>query len=170
MKIQRPRSRSHRQGFTLVETVITASILSLLALIITPLLVQSTRFFLLNRTRVDLQREARVSLSIMTRNLRQADSTTLTIDQGTGQPYYSRISFTDINGTDFVYFQNNSTLTELRGGVTRTLSDNLRFLNFYFPRSYDMTIVSVSLTLEKAIYEGRTKALHVATERVRIMN
>ena len=153
-----------------METVITASILSLLALIITPLLVQSTRFFLLNRTRVDLQREARVSLSIMTRNLRQADSTTLTIDQGTGQPYYSRISFTDINGTDFVYFQNNSTLTELRGGVTRTLSDNLRFLNFYFPRSYDMTIVSVSLTLEKAIYEGRTKALHVATARVRIMN
>lgn len=170
MKIHPPRSRSHRQGFTLVETVITASILSLLALIIAPLLVHSTRFFLLNRTRVDLQREARVSLSIMTRNLRQADSTTLTIDQGTGQPYYSRISFTDINGTDFVYFQNNSTLTELRGGVTRTLSDNLRFLNFYFPRSYDMTIVSVSLTLEKAIYEGRTKALHVATERVRIMN
>jgi hypothetical protein len=33
-----------------------------------------------------------------------------------------------------------------------------------------MTIVSVSLTLEKAIYEGKTKALHVATERVRVMN
>lgn len=153
-----------------METVITASILSLLALIIAPLLVHSTRFFLLNRTRVDLQRDARASLSIITRTLRQADSTTLVIDQAAGQPYYSRISFTDINGTDFVYFQNDTTLSETRGVVTRPLTDNLRFLNFYFPRSYDMTIVSVSLTLEKGIYEGRTKALHVATERVRIMN
>lgn len=33
-----------------------------------------------------------------------------------------------------------------------------------------MTIVSVSITLEKAIFEGKTKALHVATERVRIMD
>ncbi|MBL8023165.1 MAG: hypothetical protein JNK54_02630 [Elusimicrobia bacterium] len=168
--MNRKRKHKRSQGFTITETVITASILALLALIIAPLLVHSTRFFLLNRTRVDLQRDARASLSTITRTLRQADSTTLVIDQITGQPYYSRISFTDINGTDFVYFQNNTALMETRAGATRLLSSNLRFLNFYFPRSYDMAIVSVSMTLEKGIYENRTKALHVATERVRIMN
>lgn len=153
-----------------METVITAAILSLLALIIVPLIVHSTRFFLMNRTRVELQRDARASLALITKNLRQADSTTISIDQIVGQPYYSRISFTTINGVDFVYFQNNTLLCETRAGTTRTMAENLRFLNFYFPRSYDMTIVSVSITFEKAIFEQKTKALHVATERVRIMN
>jgi prepilin-type N-terminal cleavage/methylation domain-containing protein len=170
MKTLRAACRKPRRGFTLVETVITASILSLLALIIAPLLVHSTRFFLLNRTRVDLQRDARACLAIITRNVRQADSTTISIDQGVGQPYYSRISFTNINGVDFVYFQNDALLRETRAGTTRTLAENLRFLNFYFPRSYEMSIVSVSVTFEKAIFEKKTKALHVATERVRIMN
>jgi prepilin-type N-terminal cleavage/methylation domain-containing protein len=168
------RRRSHRYppkgGFTLVETIITASILSLLALVIVPLLLHSARFFLLNRTRVELQRDARVCLSIMTRNLRQASSATVSISQAAGQPYYSQISFTDVGGVPFVYSQSGTLLRETRGGVTKTLSDDLRFLNFYFPRSDDMTIVSVSFTLEKAIFEGRTKALHVATERVRIMD
>lgn len=162
--------RRRSNGFTLVETVVTAAVLSLLALIIAPLLVHSTRFFLLNRTRVELQRDARACLAILTRNLRQASSSTITISQTTGQPYYSQISFTDVNGISYVYAQNGTLLRETRGIKITTLSDDLRFLNFYFPRSDDMTIVSVSLTLEKAIFEGRTKALHVATEKVRVMD
>jgi prepilin-type N-terminal cleavage/methylation domain-containing protein len=164
------RSSGRRRGFTLVETVITASILCLLALVIAPLLLHSTRFFLLNRTRVELQRDARASLATVTKALRQASSPTIVINQGAGQPYYSQISFSDVGGVSYVYRQNGTQLEEQRGAQTRVLSDDLRFLNFYFPRSDDMTIVSVSLTLEKAIYEGKTKALHVATERVRVMN
>lgn len=166
----RLRVRHPSKGFTIVETIVTASILSLLALIIAPLLLHSTRFFLLNRTRVELQRDARASLAILTRNIRQATSSTISISQISGQPYYSRISFTDVNGSSFVYAQNGTLLTQTKGAQTTTLTDNLRFLNFYFPRSDDLTIVSVSLTLEKEIYEGKSKALHVATERVRVMN
>ncbi|MBK8871113.1 MAG: type II secretion system protein [Elusimicrobia bacterium] len=161
---------TRRQGFTLVETVITASILCMLALVIVPLLLHSTRFFLLNRTRVELQRDARSALAVITKTLRQAQSSTIVISQVNGQPYYSQIAFSDVGGVSFVYRQTGTVLQETRGAQTRTLSDDLRFLNFYFPRSDDMTIVSVSLTLEKAIYEGKTKALHVATERVRVMN
>lgn len=167
-----PRPDRHRRkgGFTLVETIITASILSLLALVIVPLLVHASRFFLLNRTRVELQRDARVCLAIITRSLRQASSASVSISQASGQPYYSQISFNDVGGVPYVYSQSGTLLRETRAGTTKTLSDDLRFLNFYFPRSDDMTIVSVSLTLEKAIFEGRTKALHVATERVRVMD
>lgn len=167
---KRPGQRKARGGFTIVETIVTASILSLLALIIAPLLVHSTRFFLLNRTRVELQRDARACLGILTRNLREASSSTIVISQAAGQPYYSQIAFTDINGNSYVYSQNGNILRETRGARITTLSDDLRFLNFYLPRSDDMTIVSVSLTLEKAIFEGRTKALHVATEKVRVMD
>jgi type II secretory pathway pseudopilin PulG len=162
--------KRRRGGLTLVETIITASILSLLALVIVPLLVHATRFFLLNRTRVELQRDARVCLAIITKSLRQASSASVAISQVSGQPYYSQISFTDVAGTSFIYAQNGTLLRETRGTTTKTLTDDLRFMNFYFPRSDDMTIVSVSLTLEKAIFEGKTKALHVATERVRIMD
>lgn len=162
--------RRSTKGFTVVETVMTAAILSLLVLIVAPLFVHATRFFLLNRTRVELQRDARVCLSILTRNLREALSATIVISQGAGQPYYSQISFTDVNGVSYVYAQSGNLLRETRGTRVTTLSDDLRFLNFYFPRSNDMTIVSVSLTLEKAIFEGRTKALHVATEKVRVMD
>lgn len=168
-----PRSLSGKRapkGFTVVETVMTAAILALLALIIAPLFLHGTRFFLLNRTRVELQRDARACLGILTRNLREAASATLVIDQVNGQPYYSRVTFTDINGNNYVYYQNGNSLMEVKGTKTTVLTDDLRFLNFYFPRSNDMTIVSVSLTLEKAIFEGRTKALHVATEKVRVMD
>jgi hypothetical protein len=124
----------------------------------------------MNRTRVELQRDARAALAAVTKALRQASSSTIVINQGAGQPYYSQISFSDVGGVSYVYRQNGTLFEELRGAQSRTLTDDLRFLNFYFPRSDDMTIVSVSLTLEKAIYEGKTKALHVATERVRVMN
>jgi hypothetical protein len=33
-----------------------------------------------------------------------------------------------------------------------------------------MSILSMSMTLEESIYEGRKKALHVASERIRIMD
>jgi hypothetical protein len=33
-----------------------------------------------------------------------------------------------------------------------------------------MGIVSVSITLEKEVYKGRRKALHMASEKVRIMD
>jgi len=55
-------------------------------------------------------------------------------------------------------------------GTSQVLSSNLRYLAFAAPRSDDLTIVSVSLTLEQEITELRTKALHMASEHVMIMN
>ena len=55
-------------------------------------------------------------------------------------------------------------------GKTRLLTANVRYAAFNFPRSDDLGIVSVSLTLEKALYGGRRKALQMSSERVRVMN
>ena len=46
----------------------------------------------------------------------------------------------------------------------------LAYLAFTFPNTNDMTIVTVALTFEKDIYLGRSKALHMASEQVRVMN
>ncbi len=158
-------------GFTLAELMMVVAVLAGVMMVAVPLLIHTGRFFWLNRTRVELQRAAREVMDTVTKNLRQAQSSTIVIDRlNVNQPYYSRLSFTTINGLSLTYVMNGTLLQEIRGGKARTLSDDARFVNFYLPKTSDMTIISVSLTFEKAIYQGKTKALHVASERVRVMN
>ena len=165
-----------RPGVTLMELMITVAILSIVFSIAAPILNQANRQFILNSTRVQLQQEARAVMYIVTRNLRQAQAATITIDRaGATQPFYSRITFTKEAATQgvsptLVFQQEGTTLYQVIGGAKKPLSTNLKYLAFTFPRSDDMGIISVSLTLEKKIFEGRTKALHMASEKVRIMN
>ncbi|MEK6542822.1 MAG: hypothetical protein AABZ44_00075, partial [Elusimicrobiota bacterium] len=95
---------------------------------------------------------------------------TLVIDQSTNQPYYSRITFTNIQGTSISYYLTGTKLIQLTSGKIMTLSENMRYLTFTFPRSDDMTIVSVSMTLEKTLFDGRVKTLHMTSEKVMVMN
>lgn len=165
-----------RRGVTLMELIITVSIVSVIFSIAAPILNQVNRQFILNRTRVELQQEARAVMYIITRNLRQAQSGTVAIGRANAsQPFYSRIAFTKEVATagvspDLVFQQEGTNLYQVIGTGKRALSKNLKYLAFTFPRSDEMGIISVSLTLEKKIFEGRSKALHMASEKVRIMN
>ena len=166
----------NRRGVTLIELMITVGIISVVFSIAAPILTQVNRTFIMNRTRVELQQEARSVMYVITRNLRQAQAATITIDRANAnQPFYSRITFTKEAATQgvsptLVFQQEGTYLYQVIGAGRRPLSKNLKYLAFTFPRSDDMGIISVSLTLEKKIYEGRSKALHMASEKVRIMN
>ncbi len=162
--------KRNRHGTTLLEITIVVAIMGVLVMIAPNLYRQVRKFFFLNNARIDLQREARTVMELVTRRLRQAQPTTLVMDQVSGQPYYSRIAFTDIDSKATVYYQNGKNLMMVVNGSTSTLTANLRYLAFALPRSDDMGIVSVSITLEKTIYQGQTKALHMASEKVRVMN
>lgn len=153
----------------MVELMMATGIIGLIAMMSAPLLIHTQRFFLMNKARVEIQRDARSCMANITRRIRQARSSTVVISQMPGQPNYSRIAFTDISNRPVMYYQSGSTLYEVSGS-TKTLSQNIRFMTFFFPRTDDMTIVSVSMTFEKRSFEGKTKALHVASERVRIMD
>lgn len=162
-------SRNFR-GYTLTEMMIVVAILGIMITVIPNLYTQVRRFFFINNARVELQRDARNVMSVITRRIRQARSSTVVIDRATSaQPYYSRVSFTDIEGRNVTFYQNNKKLFAV-DGATNTLTTNVRHFAIALPRSDDMGIISVSFTLEKSIYQGRTKALHMASERVRIMN
>jgi uncharacterized protein (TIGR02599 family) len=162
------KGRKNR-GFTLVEIMIAVAIMGVLVTVGSQMYVQVQRFFFLSNARVALQRDARAAMIVITRRLRQAQSATLVIDQAASQPYYSRISFTDIDGHTVRFYQSAKTLYVVDTS-TRALSTDLRYVAFALPKADDLGIVSVSFTLEKATYEGQTKALHMASEKVRIMN
>jgi prepilin-type N-terminal cleavage/methylation domain-containing protein len=158
-----------RKGYTLVEAMIVVAILGMFVVMLPNLYKQTRRFFFLSSTKTELQRDARSVMILLTKRMRQARSTTITIDQDTSQPYYSRLSFYDVDGNYIRYYQSGKRLFYVDVS-TRTLTDDLRYLAFSLPRSDELGIVSVSFTLEKSIYEGQTKAIHMASERVRIMN
>jgi len=125
----------------------------------------------MTRAKVELQQEARATMYIITRALRQSSAASITISRAnSSQPFYSKITFTKQQGETMAFQQEGVTLYQLINGHRRVLSRNLDYLAFTFPRSDDMGIISVSLTLKKGIYEGRSKALHMASEKVRVMN
>ncbi len=162
---------SRRRGVTLMEMLIVVGIVSALFAVASPLLMQANRQFILNRTRVEMQQEARAVMYVITRNLRQATAASIVISRAdSAQPFYSKITFTKRQGTPMEFEQQGTTLYQVIGSSRRPLSKNLKYLAFTFPRSDEMGIISVSLTMEKNIFEGRSKALHMASEKVRVMN
>ncbi|MFA7008378.1 MAG: prepilin-type N-terminal cleavage/methylation domain-containing protein [Elusimicrobiales bacterium] len=168
-----------RRGVTLMELMVVMGIMSALFAVAAPMLNQAVRNFIMARTKVELQQEARGIMYTLTRNLRQAKYESIVISRAdANQPFCSKIKFTKDATTpgvspDMVFQQEGSTLYQViigTGTNKRPLTRNLSYMAFTFPRSDDMGILSVSLTLKKNIYEGRTKALHMASEKVRIMN
>ena len=166
-----PSSLRAAKGFTLGEIMIAMAILGIIILGISEMLQQSSRFFILNRARLELQNEARSIMTLMNRNIRQAKANSVKIDQVSGQAYYSRITFDTVDNIAFKFYQDAKELWMESGTNKKQLSENTRYMAFAMPRSDDMTILSVSLTLEKVIYiHNRQMALHMASEKVRIMN
>ena len=165
-----------RRGVTLMELLLVVGIVSVLFTIAAPLMKQVNRQFIMVRSKMELQQEARGIMYIITRSLRQAQSSSIIVDRVANQPFYSKISFTTSQSSStfvsnqMAFEQEGKTLFQTIGGRRRPLTRNLYYLAFTFPRSDDMGIMSVSLTLQKGIYEGQTKTLHMASEKVRIMN
>jgi len=162
---------SARRAFTLTEVMLVVAITSVVFAIASPILLQANRQFIMNRTRIELQQEARSIMYVITRNLRQAQANTITVNRASAsQPFYSKITFTKEQGTVMTFQQEGVFLYNVIGARKVKMSGNLKYLAFTFPRSDDMGIISVSITLEKNIFEGRKKALHMASEKVRVMN
>lgn len=159
-------------GWTLTELLMVVAIAGILFTLTPTTLVQMTRFFRQSRARVEIQRDARTALDLINRNLRQAQASTVTISQQSGQPPYSRIDFTRLAGAataSMAFYQQGSDLIMVRGG-TKTVSKNLRYMSFTYPRTDDDNILSVSLTMETGTYDAKTKTLQLSVEKVRVMN
>jgi prepilin-type N-terminal cleavage/methylation domain-containing protein len=160
--------RSQR-GFTFAEMIVVMTMVVVLALVAPRLFSQMVRFYQFHNAKIEVQRDARVSLDVVNRFLRQAVQNSVVIDQAAGQPPYSRITFQLPSTETIEFYQKGNQLFQV-GLSTSVLSQNLQGLAFTYPRSNDPSIISVSLTMTKETFQNSSSALEVAVEKVRVMN
>jgi prepilin-type N-terminal cleavage/methylation domain-containing protein len=167
-------NRRRTLGYTLTETMMAVAIVGILAAVSAPLIISVTTFWRQTTARNDIERDVRSSLDIMNRFLRQAQRMTVVIDRAANQPPYSRITFTtEKNQTVAFYQSGNNLMMSLRTGATTRvskLSGRLGFIAFTYPRTDDISIVSVAMTMEAPTYLGGKKALQLSIQKVRLMN
>jgi prepilin-type N-terminal cleavage/methylation domain-containing protein len=163
-----------RKGYTLIEVTIVVALIGILAMVAPRLFLQVTRYLRLSRAQYEIQRDSKTAMASINRALRQAEASTIVISSLSGQPPYSKISFekyvTDTQTRSISFYQKGNTLYGQDENGVRVICSDLRYVAFTYPRTDDTSILSVSITMEKATYQGQAKALHLAVEKVRIMN
>lgn len=163
----------NKKGYTLTESLMTVAILGILGSVAAPIMVRMNNFWRQTTARNEIERDVRVALDQINRNLRQADRRTINIDQAAGQPPFSRITFNVEDGSRWQFYQDGAKLYMVKSSATVTsslLSQRVGFIAFTYPRTDDPSIVSVAVTMQAPTYLGGKKALQLSISKVRIMN
>lgn len=161
---------SARRGYSLIELMMVVAIVGTIAMIAPRLMIQLQNFYLLTTARGEIQRDARASIEVVNRFLRQAKYRSIIIDSVSGQGPYSRIRFKHIDGRNFQYRQEGNKLIQGVDGVETVLTRNLIYIAFTFPRSDYPRLVSVSMTMGKKTYLEQIKELELTVQKIRVMN
>lgn len=159
-----------KKGYTLIEMMIVVGIIGVVFSSAYPLMRQMTNFWRLTTARNNIQRDVRVSLDTINRFSRQAVASTVVLDQAAGQPPYSRCTFTSVQGKTVSFYQSGNRLFMSMDGKDTILSSNLAYIAFTYPRSDDISILSVAVTMQSPTYMGGKKALQLSIQKVRVMN
>jgi Tfp pilus assembly protein FimT len=164
-----------RPGFTLIEAVMTAAAAGVLFLVAGALILQITRFNRQVGAHEKIQRDARVALAGIEREIAQARGHTVVIDRyDVNQPPYSRLTFSGVDDRTVSYYQQGTKLLRrvVKGGVSDTVlvADGLRQVTFSYPMSENSTLVSLSVAFERATYGEASKSFQLSLGRVRIQN
>ncbi|MGC8867512.1 MAG: PilW family protein [Elusimicrobiales bacterium] len=160
-----------RRAFTLIELMASVVIVSILVGVAIPVIRSMNENIMMSKTRLSLQQDARNIMAMLNRFLREAKASSLVITRyDSSQPFCSYIKFTTIDSKTYEFYQDGKNFMLKQGNMQKVLSQDLRYLSFTFPDTSNMYIVSVSMTFEKALFGGRKKAIHVASEKIRVMN
>ena len=158
------------RGYTLTEMMLVVAIIGLVASMSAVLLVNITNFWKQSTARDIIQQDVRNSVDVINRFVRQAVAATVVIDQVSGQPPFSRITFTTTQGWTVSFYQTGNKLYMKDQTTISTLSANLAYIAFSYPHSDDTSIISVAMTTQALTYKGGRKALQLSIQKVRIMN
>jgi len=156
----------------MAELMVVVAIMGIIFSIAPKVLMSTHRFFALSLARSEIQRDARTSLNMINRQLRQAKASTVTVSRhASDQPPYSKVEFQTVAGSTLTFWQNGHDLMMKKDSSnSRLLAKNIRNVAFAYTQTDNDAIMSVAVTFEKRIYEGKSKSLQTAVEKVRIMN
>lgn len=154
--------RDSLTGFTLVEVLVAAVVLSLLVMGVLTVLNSSDMAWNVDMGLVDLQQQARQVMARMIREIRQADSVTI----GSSTVTFSTPWATAGN---IIYSLNNGQIIRTYDSSTSVLANNINSLIFSSPVS---DIVEIQLQAQKSV-RGRTITFPMTgklIEKVRLRN
>lgn len=158
------------RGYSLVELMMVVTIMGIIGMVGPQLMIQMQNFYMQTTARGEIQRDARATVDVINRMIRQGKYRTIIIDSPANQGPFSRIRFVHIDGRNVEFSQSGAKLVQKVDGTTTVLSRNLMYLAFTFPRSDYPRLVSVSITMQKATYKGQKKALELTVQKIRVMN
>ncbi len=150
--------------------MLVVAIIGIVASLAAPLLNNVNNFWFQTTARFDIDKDVRAGIDIINRMLRQAQQSTVIIDQVTGQPPYSRITFTTISGQTVSFYQTGNVLYQKFGSNVSVLSRKIGYMAFTPPQTTDTAIISVAITTQARTYKSEKKELQLAVQKVRIMN
>ncbi|MBK8575513.1 MAG: prepilin-type N-terminal cleavage/methylation domain-containing protein [Elusimicrobia bacterium] len=160
-----------RPGYTLVELMVVSAVLALLFSLGSTLLMRINTFLRLSVGKIETQRDVRNLLTMITSEIRLARSSQVALScNDNAQPPYSKITFQKYQGDTISFWQSGRSLVMQKNGALNVLSKNIRSLMFSYPSTSDPSLLTVLLTIEKADGTGRTQALQLGGETIRILN
>lgn len=163
-----------QKGMSLTELMVTIAIMGIIGSVMWIVLLQGFRMWRLGSAQTEVQRDVRRILDLVSRNVRQATASTITISKNSSSdPPFSKITFIGLKQgatTQISYYQSGRRFYQKVAGVTTRFGKNIRSLNFATVESGDSGVISIGLCLEKATYEGKTRIAKLSVRQVRIMN
>ncbi|OGS22769.1 MAG: hypothetical protein A2252_10615 [Elusimicrobia bacterium RIFOXYA2_FULL_39_19] len=168
-----PGKKSRIIGLTLIELMVVTMIIGIIMLGVQTFFGNGLRFFKIQQSKMETQRDARRCLSLLNRKLRESKSTTIIVSRiDSTQPPCSSIYFQTVKDEQFRFFQSGTKLymADLNRGATQQIAENLRHITYCYPMLSNDKIISISICFEKYSKSPDVKSLQLSVEKVRIMN
>jgi prepilin-type N-terminal cleavage/methylation domain-containing protein len=153
----RPRSQS---GFTLIEAMLAVAILGVIMVVVDKLILGGLMAWAYSKSSFSAQNDVRITREQITKQLHEASASSVVISRtGTAQPEGSMITFVDVQGNTFTYYQHLDTLRYTADWASGPLSatsesktlilSDLQRLRFYYPENKDYTKIGVMFQVER---------------------
>lgn len=157
-----------RGGYTLVELMLVVGIVGIISQVGYLVMLKTVQAQQMSDALATIQQGAFTTFDVASKMLRQASASSVVIDRlDASQPPWSRIRFTVPNtGKTVTFYQKGQTLYIGNNPVFT----NLRSLTFSYPNSTASTVISMSMTFEKSTGSGRTKAIQLFIQNIKIQN
>jgi len=165
------------RGFTLIELMIAVALLGVGMAFITNMFLNGWRLWKRSYDELNIQRNTRDAVALITRSLREASAATVSISTPAGAQQFGQISFRTGQGVGWIFRQSGTSIiyvTQMQAGpatgTTILLTSDVDSLTFVYPNLQDTHLIDVGLTARKIPYSKGNPIIVQIVERVLMRN